>query len=250
VIEAQMDTRNFVGIKATTLTVTLVTASGRQGEARFGVQSNILPDIVLNPGSVDFGLIGKGQTPQQVVTIERVGVPGWRFTKLIASDAFCRVVDAKLVESYRNAQGVGYTLTVALKPDAPTGVLRDEIRLLTTDPQSPSVPVLVTAQVQGSLTATPAALNLGSVDSTAGGQGRFLIRGAQPFHITSVEGHGDGFTLAAPLDAEAKALHVLTLTYRPEQGSTRGALRRDFRILTDLPGEAPLTLSAMANVAP
>ena len=32
-IEAEMDTRNFVGLKATTLSVTLVTASGSQAVA-------------------------------------------------------------------------------------------------------------------------------------------------------------------------------------------------------------------------
>ncbi len=250
VIEAQMDTRNFVGIKATTLTVTVITASGQQGEARFAVQSYILPDIVLNPGSVDFGVVSKGQVPEQVVTIERLGAPGWRFTKIIASDALCKVVEAKLVESYRNAQGVGYTMTVRLKPEASAGVLRDEIRLLSNDPQSPSVPVLVTAQVQGSLSATPAVLALGSISSTAGAQGRYLVRGTQPFHIIAVEGNGDGFTLAAPMDPQAKTLHVLTLTYHPEQGSTRGDLRRAFRVVTDLPGEAPLTVNAMAHVAP
>ena len=45
-----MDTRNFVGPKATVLFVTLITASGREAEARLAVSSHILSDIVLNPG--------------------------------------------------------------------------------------------------------------------------------------------------------------------------------------------------------
>src|SRR5215831_14548875 len=55
VIEAELDTRNFVGPKSTILYVTLITASGREGEARLGVSSHILSDIVLNPGAIDFG---------------------------------------------------------------------------------------------------------------------------------------------------------------------------------------------------
>ena len=75
-IEAQMDTRNFLGLKSTILYVTLVTASGREAEVRLGVTSNILADIVLNPGSLDFGTVMKGQTPSQVLTIDRIGAPG------------------------------------------------------------------------------------------------------------------------------------------------------------------------------
>lgn len=249
VIEAQMDTRNFTGVKATTLTVTLVTASGQQGEARFGVQSNILPDVVLNPGSVDFGLVAKGATPQQVVSIERLGNPNWQFTRLIASEAFCRVVDAKLQPSYRNNQGVGYNLVVSLKPDAPAGLVRDEIRLLTNDPQTPNVPILVTAQIQGSLTATPASLSLGNITSAAGAQGRYIVRANRPFTIREILGNGDGFTLTAP-DATPRTLHVLTLAFSPEATTMRGDLRHTFRVVTDLADEAPIDLTATARVAP
>ena len=49
VIEAEMDTRNFVGPKSTVLFVNLMTASGKEGEARLGVSSHILSDIVTQP---------------------------------------------------------------------------------------------------------------------------------------------------------------------------------------------------------
>ena len=249
VIEAQMDTRNFVGRKATTLTVALMTASGRQGEAKFGVVSEILPDVVLNPGSVDFGVVAKGQTPEQVVQIERLGFPDWRFTRLIASEAFCRIVDATVTEAYRNGSGVGYNLTVRLTPDAPAGLVRDELRLLTNDPQSPSVPVLVTAQVQGSLTAAPKMLALGRVSPTGTAQGRYMLRADRPFTIREIEGNGDGFTLAAA-DSAPKTLHILNLTYTPGEGSSRGDLRRAFRITTDLPDEPPIEVTATLHVEP
>ena len=96
VIEAQMDTRNFLGIKATILFVTLVTSSGREAEVRLGVTSNILADIVLNPGSIDFGTVMKGQTPSQVLSIDRIGAPGWRFERMVSAS---RVLSAQLVES-------------------------------------------------------------------------------------------------------------------------------------------------------
>ena len=108
--------------------------------------------------------------------------------------------------------------------------------------------VLVTASIQGTLTATPSLLALGYVPP-AGVQGRYIVRGPKPFAITSIEGNGDGFTLAAA-DQTKKTLHVLTMTYRPEQGSTRGDLRRAFRVTTDLADEAPIELNASLHVNP
>ena len=58
-----MDTRNFVGPKATTLYVSLVTAGGQEAEARLGISATILSDIVLNPGTIDFGAVARGQAP-------------------------------------------------------------------------------------------------------------------------------------------------------------------------------------------
>jgi hypothetical protein len=247
VIEAQMDTRNFLGLKSTILYVTLVTSSGREAEVRLGVNSNILADIVLNPGSLDFGTVMKGQTPSKVLTIDRIGAPGWRFERMVSAS---RVLSAQLAESRRDPKGnASYTLTVAIKPDAPAGPMRDEIRLLSNDPETPSIPVMVTAWVRGDLTAAPSVLTLGEVDSTAGKQGRFIIRASRPFAIKLVEGAGDGFLITPP-DGAHKAMHVVSVSYKPEDGTTRGDVRRLFRVHTDLPGEPPLDLTATLHVAP
>jgi hypothetical protein len=247
-VDAEMDTRNFVGKKATVLYVTLITASGKEGEARLGVSSTILSDIVLNPGSVDFGGVARGQTPSpsQVLTVDRVGVPNWRVERMVSA---CRAIDATLVETTRNGPNVGYRLTVSLKPDAPAGVVRDEIRLVTNDPETPVFPVQVSATIRGELTATPAVLILGHVSPAGGAQGRFLVRASKPFTVRTVEGAGDGFTVSAD-DTTPKPVHLVTVSYKPEEGKTRGDLRKVFRVHTDLPGEPPLDLAATLHVDP
>ncbi len=242
-----MDTRNFLGIKTTVLFVTLVNASGREAEVRLGVTSNILADIVLNPGSIDFGTVMKGQTPSQTLTIDRVGSPGWRFERMVSAS---RVLTAQLVETRRDPKGgVQYSLTVGIKADAPAGPVRDEIRLLSNDRETPSIPVMVTASLRGDLSAAPSVLTMGEVNSTAGKTGKFVIRSSRPFAITTVEGAGDGFSVVPP-DAARKTMHVLTVAYKPEEGTMRGDLRRVFRVHTDLPGEPPLDLMATLHVAP
>lgn len=250
VIEAQMDTRNFVGMKATVVTVTLARASGRTAEVRLGVKSNILSDIVLNPGTIDFGVVSPGQSAPQILTIDRTGAPGWKVERMMATRRLSSVVDAQIIETARSAQRVSYRLTVTLRPDAPAGPIREEIRIVTNDRESPVVPVLVTAEVRGALSASPSLLALGRASSSAGVQGRFLVRGIRPFAITRIEGAGDGFTIQAAEPSARKALQVLTVTYKPEEGTASGDLRRTFRVHTDLPGEPPLELNATVRVDP
>jgi len=245
IIEAQMDTRNFVGRKSTTLFVAVM-AGAEQAEVGLGVSSLILSDVVLNPGSVDFGMIGRGQAPSQVLAIDRIGRPDWRITKMVSGS---KALNASLQETRRAGGSVGYQLTVSLKPDAPSGFVRDEIRLVTNDPETPGIPVWVNAQIKGDLAATPSLLTLGNVAGVAGAQGKFIVRSSRPFAVARIEGAGDGFKLA-PADASKKTMHVVTLTYNPAEGSTRGDLHKTFRIVTDLPGEPPLDVAATLHVDP
>jgi hypothetical protein len=247
IIEAEMDTRNFVGPKSTVLYVSVVTAGGQEGEVQLGVKSNILSDIVLNPGTIDFGAVARGQTPSQVLTIDRISSPEWRVERMISA---CRVINAQLVETTRNDATVSYTLTVSLKADAPAGTIRDEIRLITNDPETPSFPVLVTAQIRGDLSASPSVLAMGSATSAEPVQGRFVVRATRPFRIQAIGGEGEGFKATTGDGNLPKTLHVVTVTYRPDEGKTRGELRRTFRVVTDLQGEVPLDLTATLHVAP
>ena len=245
IIEAQMDTRNFVGRKSTTLFVSVM-AGSQESEIGLGVSSMILSDVVLNPGTVDFGLVSRGQAPSQMLAIDRIGKPEWKIVKITSAS---KAINASLQETRRVNGTVSYQLNVSLKPDAPAGVIRDEIRLITNDPETPSIPVPIGAQIRGELSATPASLALGNVNSAAAVQGKFVVRASKPFAIAKVEGNSDGFTLQAP-DAARKPLHILTMTYNPAQGSTRGDLSKTFRVTTDLPGEPPLDLSATLHVEP
>jgi hypothetical protein len=160
-----------------------------------------------------------------------------------------RVLRGQLVESARDRESVQYKLTIALRPDAPAGLVRDEIRLLTNDPETPSIPIPVTATIQADLVASPSVLALGRVMSAGGAQGRFLVRASRPFAIVAIEGTGDGFTVS-PTAASKATAHLLTVSYRPEDGRSRGDLRHVFRVVTDLPGEPPLDLTATCHVEP
>ena len=237
VVEATMDTANFAGRKETALFVTLASADGKDAEVRLTVGTTILSDIVLNPGSIDFGSITRGVSPKRTLTIDRIGSPNWKAVRMISAS---RAIEAELVETVRSSSGVGYALTVTLKPEAPAGPLREEIRIVTNDPESPNVPILVTANVQGGgLQATPSTLNLGG----AGAPGRFLVRAPKPFRILAIEGAGEGFEVAQVADV-SRAAHAITVRYVPDANAPKGEVHHAFRVLTDLPDEAPLELTA------
>lgn len=246
IVEAEMDTRNFVGLKSTILYVTMMTGSGREIEARLGVTSHILSELVLNPGAIEFGVVARGGKAERELTIDRINAEGWRFTRMTSSS---KALSARLVETARNGGNVGYALTVSVKPDAPTGAIRDELRLISNDPETPSIPVMVTGFVKGELSAAPSILALGRVESEAGVQGRFVVRASKPFVIETIEGTGQGFT-ATTEHGKRAAAHVVTVAYKPEPGAPTGDLRKVFKVRTDLAGEPPLDLTATLHVAP
>ena len=107
---------------------------------------------------------------------------------------------------------------------------------------------MVTAVIRGDLTAAPSVLSLGSVHSSAGAQGRFVV-GLRPFAIRSIEGAGDGFMTSSP-DGTRQSTHVVTVAYKPDDGTTVGDIRRVFRVHTDLPDEPSLDLTATLHVVP
>jgi len=160
-----------------------------------------------------------------------------------------KAIDASGVDTKRGGDSVGYSLTVKLLPDAPSGTIRDEIRLLTNDAETPSIPLLVTAQVRGDLSASPGIVSMGRVPPKGEARGRFIVRSSKPFAITGVEGSGDGFQVG-PVEGGKKAVHIVNVAYRADQGTSRGDLHRSLRIATDLPGEAPVDVAVTLHVDP
>jgi len=246
-IEARMDTTNFVGHKATILFVTLMTTSGRQAEVRLAVSSDIQSDIVLNPGTVDFGYTVTGQEVVRSIQIDRVGSPLWRATKLASN---VKGIDAKLVELARTTTGVSYELQVTLRKDAPEGVIRNDLFVHTNDPNNPAIPVLMTGQVMGALTVTPKSVSLGNLEAKSDkpSQGRFVLKGSQPFAVTGVEGADEAVELVIA-DTQAKPLHVLTVNVLPSKLKEKGEITRTLKVHTNLPGQPPVEITIQGKLA-
>jgi hypothetical protein len=118
-------------------------------------------------------------------------------------------------ELYRNVGRVAYRLTVALKKDAPTGILKNEIVLKTNDPASPTVPLLVEGIVQSSLTVQPSAFNLGMVKQGEPLTRRIVVRSSAPFKVSKVDPGAEGVELVNALSTDEKAVHLIELRIKP-----------------------------------
>jgi hypothetical protein len=238
-IDISMDARRFTGAKKVGVRVTV--GPEYTSSAELTVTANSRADIVFNPGQVSFGVVTRGQTPEQEIDVEYAGVLNWQVSEVIAKDA---PVDVTIKELYRRPGQVGYRLKVTLRPDAAFGNLKQDLFLKTNDPGSPLVPVLVEATVQTAVTVSPSTLSLGVVKKDEPLVRRVVVRSAKPFQVLDVEGATDGITV----EKSSTAAPVQTVTFKCTFG-TPGAFKRELKIKTDLQ-DVPVPVVIEGTVAP
>jgi hypothetical protein len=239
-IDVTMDARRFTGQKTVSIYITV----GPQftSTATLQVSANSRADVVLNPGSVNFGIIAAGQAPQQSIDVEYAGAMDWKVESVKPADdrAPLEVTFQKL---YGRQGGVaafesGYRISVKVKPGAPPGSFRWELLAQTNDKDSPNVPILVEATVQAALTANPGAVKFPIVKVGQEASFNVALTGRKPFKVTGVEGAGDGLTVDYKPDTATT--RVLTLRWKPEKG---GEFQREVQIKTDLEDGGAVTIN-------
>jgi hypothetical protein len=232
-LDVTMDAHRFTGVKSVTIYVTL----GPQytSTASLRVSANSRVDVVFNPGQVNFGVVQRGQTPAQTIDVEYAGVLDWKVNEVDSNGA---PLDVAFEQLYREPGRVGYKIRTTLKADAAPGLLKQELFLKTNDPASPLVPVLVEANIQASLTVKPSMLQMGSPKVGETVSRRVIVHGGKPFRIVAIEGLGDG--IQADIPQTAAEVQAVTFTFQP---ALAGAVRRQFQIVTDLAGQAPVTVT-------
>ena len=239
ILKIAMDTKRYSGAKDSNVIVTL--DAPRFAEVRIPVKMYARTDVVLTPGSVDFGRVPKGESATKTVKIAYAGFQGWSVKDV--QTATGSKLDAKAIETGRTAGTANYDLTVILPADTPVGPFRQRLRLVTADVKNPFVPVLVEGVVEDDITV--ADVQLGSVP--AGGTQRFnvVMRGKQPFVITAMEcdGPADRFQMKLP-DAE-RTIHVLPMAFTAP--TEPGVVDETFTVTVD-GRDDPVTFKAKGRV--
>ena len=92
------------------------------------------------------------------------------------------------------------------------GDLRDQVTLLTTDPNNPQIPVLVEARIEPEFVVTPDVVSFGNMLPGERKEIRIVVRGKKPFAIEKIESEKTAGTFETRIPTDTKPVHVLPLT--------------------------------------
>jgi hypothetical protein len=241
-LDLTMDTRRFQGLKETTVTVTFDQPVFAQ--VQIPVKAFINPDVVINPGAAEFGGIAKGADR----LLRLVVVYNGRGMSTI-KEATCKNpnVAAKLLETRRDAFSSNYELQITIKGTAPLGEIREQVMLVTDDPNNRNIPVLVEARIEPEFVVTPELVSFGTLLPGERKTMNLYVRSSrkQPFAIEKIESEKTAGVFETRLPKETKDLHVLPLTFiAPKE---IGPINEEFSLTINGIAE-PVTFKAYAKV--
>lgn len=240
-VVARFNTRTFRGQHGATLTVTI--DKPFPAEVQIRVEGNIRGDVVFHPGSVRFANVDQGSAHEQKVRVSYAGRSDWRIQDIRSASDFFQV---EMTEVRRGAGRVDYDLIVRLDESAPAGYFSDQLIVVTNDRNSSRIPLDVEGTIVPEISVSPNQLVLGEVQPGEEVTKRIVVKGKQPFRITSLDCEDDCFEFQA--DDEPKRVHVVTVTFRADQEP--GKVQQSIRIATDRGEHIGATLDAYAEVVP
>jgi hypothetical protein len=210
-------------------------------EVQLHVHGFIRGDVVIRPGSVEFGDVASGESVERSITIEYAGKRDW---KLVDVRGESDLLAGSLKETQRADGRVSYLLSVRLKPDAPVGYFQDQLVLVTSDQRDMRIPLMVSGRVLGLVNVSPAVLTMGVVRSGETVSKRLVVRGQKPFRVVAVRCSDESFSFAT--SDEAKSIHLIPVTFTASP--TPGSFKTEIQIETDLESGAAATCVATATV--
>lgn len=213
---------------------------GSSDQIELPVEAYIRKDIVMIPGSVNFGAVELGKGAEQKIAINYAGRNDWKITQVRAANTN---LTPQIVEKSRGNGLVNYELVVALKPDAPAGLLRDQITLTTDDVNNPQVPVLVEAIVEADIVLVDA--QFGSVVVGQTKTANVIIRGKKPFKIEKIERTKSDESFKVKTPSATATVHSLPLTFTVP--NEPGPFEEEF-FLTISGREQPVTFKAKGRI--
>jgi hypothetical protein len=239
-VDISMDTNRFQHDKSSTVTITF--DQPQYAVVTIPVKVYIRTDVVLTPGSINFGAVDRGAAQERKIELTYAGDPNWTITNVVSNNEYLK---ARVKETLRQNGQVGYDLIVALSPKAPVGYLRQQL-MLTTNDQAGQIPVLVQARVEADVTVTPSIVQLGSVAPGTEAVKTVLLRGHIPFVIEKVECESaHGIFKMPQLTKDAKTVHVISLTFTAPKES--GPMSEKF-IVTIAGRSEPITFTAQGTI--
>jgi hypothetical protein len=196
-IVVHVDTVNYQGQKDVTVKVKFDRPF--EAEVLLSIHCYIRTDVVLDPGLVDLRA-SQGSPAKQRVIVRYAGRPDWKIKGVESANPS---ITGNVTEVSRAGGAVTYDLTINLAADAKPGYSRDELNLITNDPnpRAQRVPVPIETVVLAPVTVHPSPLIMGTAEAgklAAPVMRPLVVRGQSPFKITSVESSDPHFQCDVP----------------------------------------------------
>ncbi len=245
---AVVDTKNYDGRKDVTLTVKFDRPF--EAEVQLNLYVTIRTDVVFQPGSVQFGTVPVGTAVDRTVSVVFSGRPNWQIVRVDSTNpnivAQPKEVSRVADPQFAGATKVTYDLAVRLSREAPAGRLRDQLLLITNDPnpQNAQVPLAVEGTVVAPLTANPSPLSMGAVVAGTTVTRPLVLTARTPFKVVRATCSDPRFAVETP--AEPKAAQVVPVKFTAPAGP--GKVSGVIRIETDLAEGGVVEVKADAMV--
>ena len=236
--------------KSAVLTVQLETFSN--GSRRFDtvqlfVSGYIRPDVLLVPGSVEFGAVSEGTSVERVLQLEYTGRSGWALTKVERSQPF---IYAKAEEIRRERGDVVYRITARLNENAPVGYIKDVLRFTTNEfPPNRTEAVEILVPIQGVVTATirakPSPMLLGVLAPGETAAKNIVVRSETPFRITGISASDSRFRFA--FSEQESVIQIVSVSFSAGQEQSQD-IAEVIRISTNASRQKTIIVNAFARI--
>ncbi len=240
-IMAHLNSDTHIGQRAATLTVTF--DQPQWAEVQLQIRAFVHTNILMDPASVQFGVVEQSKAGEARVRLYRADFPNWQIERSVQlSDPN---LQGDVVLLARQGGQVWYDLTVHLSPKASPGYISDRAILTTNDPTMAQIPVQVEGQVRSNVAVSPSDLFLGVMHIGQKVQKSLVVRADRPFRITAITGDKASFEMPKP-PSDAKSVHVVPVTF--VAGAEVGKVVKTIHFDTDI-GGAQATSYAVVNEA-
>jgi hypothetical protein len=210
-VTVQMDTRRFAGPKSETIYVAF--SAPQAEEVALKVRGEVREEFSMTPDKFSFGKVGKGSTSSATIRATLAGDPNWEIAEAKAESTHVKVAAKKVMTK---GTMVTYEITATLDDSLPPGRWESEVWLKTSNAALNKVRIPVLVEVVAAVCASPSSVDFGDVKIGASAEQNVILRGEKPFRIKTVKGADSGIEVAGA-GAEAKAVHILRFTFKPQK---------------------------------
>ncbi len=207
-IVCRFNSRPFNGFKQATVTVRF--GPPMVGEVQLTVRGTIVSAIRMNPPSLEFGQVFRGD--QKSVTTTITGQQNVPFRIVDVKSTFPHV-GVSLSRAARAGNSIQYQIRTKLKETAPDGFSQGELFVVVQESgRTREIPLKFSAEMSSAVKFSPPVLTLNDVKPGDKVTKTIVVRAKKPFSITDVKCKTKAFRVTTKKSGMAKT-HILKVIY-------------------------------------